>query len=528
MFQTRINIIIFSHNASLEEAANAVQSPESFDVQVRLLVDFSESACQDADILVYDLPESIPPKKLRSLCKERALLFLTISSDRLAGLDDCELSDADDWWERPLHPNLFTFRLTKFLQWIQMRKDYYLNRTYLDTVINSIPDLVWFKDLSGTHLKVNEAFCKMVDKPMDDVIGRGHCYIWNVSHDDPDSGEQICKQSEDTVVRQRKTCQFTEIVKSTHGMRQFKTYKSPYYDEDGTILGTVGIGHDITDLENLGTELEIFLQSMPFAILLCNEEGIIINGNKQAEEYFSSTREQLLGQPYEIWAERIFDQTKSVNSEGFVEAAVRHTSPARILEIHEAPIHDVFQNIVGRVCIYRDVTTERKLEKQILHNSNTDFLTGLYNRRCFYHYIRNNRGGKPISLLYADLDNFKKVNDTYGHKLGDQALIMAAGVLRECFSNEFVARIGGDEFLIAILGTCSLDDLEERAQHLIKRMVQTFQDTPELGDLSVSIGIAKTEDPAKDIDQLIQESDIALYEAKQSGKARYSVFSPPL
>lgn len=524
MLQTKINIIIFSHNSALEAAAQDVQPPESFDIQVRLFDDFSESACRDADILVYDLPDPLPAKKLRPLCKERALLFLTLSPGGLAELDDTALSDADDYWEKPLNPKLFTFRLTKFLQWIQTRREFYLNHTYLDTLINSIPDLVWFKDLSGSHLKVNEAFCRMVGKTMDDVIGQGHCYIWNVDPDDPESGELICKQSEDTVVQEQRTCQFTEKVKSSHGMRQFKTYKSPYYDEDGTILGTVGIGHDITDLENLGTELEIFLQSMPFAILLCNEEGVIINSNQQAEEYFGSERKQLLGQPYMAWAEQTFDQPKSVNSEGFVEAAVRGSSPLRILEIHEAPIHDVFQNIVGRVCIYRDVTTERKLEKQILHNSNTDFLTGLYNRRCFYHYIRNNRGGRPISLLYADLDNFKRINDTYGHKVGDQALVMAAGILRECFANEFIARIGGDEFLIASLDPCSLTDLEARAQHLIDRMIQSFKNTSPLSELSVSIGIAKTEDPAKDIDQLIQESDTALYEAKQMGKARYSVF----
>lgn len=524
MYQNKINITVFSSDRTLEESIGTVLPPQRLELQFLFLSEFSEDACRDADILVYDLPNPPAPSCLKSLCRKQSLLFYSVSREEMDALDAPTLEEADGWWERPLSSKILSFRLSKALKRIQMRKDYHLCRTYLDTVINSIPDLVWFKDLSGTHLKVNEAFCRTVGKSMDDIVGRGHCYIWNVSPDDPESGELICRQSEDIVIREKKTCQFTEKVKSAHGMCQFKTYKSPLYDEEGTLIGTVGIGHDITDLENMDTELEILLQSMPFSVLLCSETGIIINTNKKLEHIFGTEGENIIGLPYAVWSKRVFTDAKSVNSEGFVEAEVRNTEPPRILEIHESPIYDVFQNVVGHIYIYRDVTTERKLEAQILRNSNTDFLTGLYNRRCFYQYINHNRGEKPISLLYVDLDCFKKINDTYGHKLGDQALIITADVLRECFGSEFIARIGGDEFLIAILGACSIDSLKEQAQLLINRIRQTFTATPSLSTLSVSIGISKTDDPSKNIDQLIQESDAALYKAKQQGKSQYFIY----
>lgn len=75
------------------------------------------------------------------------------------------------------------------------------------------------------------------------------------------------------MLEERRTCLFDEMVKSKQGMRQFKTYKSPLFDDDGTILGTVGIAHDVTDLANMGAELEIFLRNMPFAILISGNDG---------------------------------------------------------------------------------------------------------------------------------------------------------------------------------------------------------------------------------------------------------------
>ena len=97
------------------------------------------------------------------------------------------------------------------------------------------------------------------------------------------------------MLEERRTCLFDEMVKSKQGMRQFKTYKSPLFDDDGTILGTVGIAHDVTDLANMGAELEIFLRNMPFAILISGNDGRIINVNAKFEEYFAAKEKNIVG-----------------------------------------------------------------------------------------------------------------------------------------------------------------------------------------------------------------------------------------
>ncbi|MCC8179257.1 MAG: GGDEF domain-containing protein [Cloacibacillus sp.] len=164
------------------------------------------------------------------------------------------------------------------------------------------------------------------------------------------------------------------------------------------------------------------------------------------------------------------------------------------------------------------------LEAQVLHDSNTDFLTGLYNRRYFYEYVNKNRGRRPICFIYIDLDNFKKVNDTHGHQAGDEALVATADILRSCFPDAFIARLGGDEFIISLIGDCEIAAVEKRAGSLLRNMNEAFSHHPLFNILSGSIGIARTEDPSVDIDTLLRQSDIALYEVKRGGRAGYCVF----
>ena len=98
------------------------------------------------------------------------------------------------------------------------------------------------------------------------------------------------------MLEERCTCLFDEMVKSKQGMRQFKTYKSPLLTTTGHPR-TVGIAHDVTDLANMGAELEIFLRNMPFAILISGNDGRIINVNAKFEEYFAAKEKNIVGKP---------------------------------------------------------------------------------------------------------------------------------------------------------------------------------------------------------------------------------------
>lgn len=526
MYQCKLQITVFSRDTMLAEVIRSIDPLEQFSHSVTVCGEYDPVSLETGHLVVWDLDRAVLPSSLRGGCRERAVLVYCGEKAWIDGLAPEELEAADEFWDHPLNGGRIRTCVKRILKQIKLDYDYYMTQTYLDTAIDSLPDMLWFKALDGTHVKVNRAFCSVVGKDREDVTGRDHCYIWGVSPDDFENGEASCRKSEEAVMRARRTLQFTEEVKCSRGMRQLRTYKTPVIDRDGeTILGTVGIGHDVTDLGNMSAEIEILLQSMPYAILLWNNRGRIINANAKLEEYFQTSKAQVLGKDYNEWIAEAFEEQRMINSEGFVEARVAlESGQGKMLEIHENSIYDIFHNVVGKLCIFRDVTVERNLERQILHSSNTDFLTGLYNRRCFYQYIHNNRGDRRVSLLYIDLDRFKEVNDTYGHQVGDAVLTRTAEALMESFHDDFVARIGGDEFLVARLGECSMDQLRQEADAFIKKIGAKFQSSEQMGTLSASIGIAQTDDPSVDIDLLLQHSDQALYRAKKEGRARYWVY----
>ena len=278
----------------------------------------------------------------------------------------------------------------------------------------------------------------------------------------------------------------------------------------------------------MGAELEIFLRNMPFAILISGNDGRIINVNAKFEEYFAAKEKNIVGKPYEEWKHVIQKSLCKTYGEGHFEIRLHGDGEERILEFHEEPIFDVFRNRVGQFCFCRDVTIERTFEHQIWISANTDALTGLYNRRFFYEYMNENRKENQLSLLYVDLDDFKKVNDAHGHHIGDGALELVARLMREAFPGDFIVRLGGDEFLICLVGERSLAFLEEKANRLLQSLLEAFQVSDYLRVMSASIGIASSADPGTKLDDLVRQSDIAMYAAKQSGKSRCCVYSPGL
>ena len=151
---------------------------------------------------------------------------------------------ADEIWLESA--NLDDFYFEKALNLIAERKEAWLQKTWLQTMINSSPDMIWFKDMDGLHLEVNDAFCEVVDKQKDDVRGKDHYYIWNIPKEIYEQTGYVCVQTEDDVVAARKTCLLDEEVMKADGkLSKLKTYKTPIFDGE-TIIGTVGIARDVT------------------------------------------------------------------------------------------------------------------------------------------------------------------------------------------------------------------------------------------------------------------------------------------
>lgn len=528
MYHCKLKINIFSTSSFLEEVLKKVPAKERFEHEFETLSSITLEKIKESNIAIIDVPSCYLPSQLREACEKENRLVYCLNKDE-TDLDLEAISQYfDDLWESPENAALTAFRFERLLTFIKSQKDLWLTENYLESGINSIPDLVWYKDVRGAHLKVNDAFCQAVGKTKKEVEGRGRYYIWDLKKEEYEKGEYVCLETEEIVLKERKTCLFDEKVKSKHGLRQFKTYKSPIFGDDGEPIGTVGVAHDVTNLENMGTEMEIILRSMPFSILVVGSDGLIINANERFEDYFKIKREEIVNHSYQEWRDKtLANSTLSENGKA-TEVVICKDGKECLLEIREEPIYDIFYNLAGRLYIYRDVTTERALEEQILYNSNTDFLTGLYNRRYFYEYVNQHRNNKPVSLIYVDLDHFKGINDSFGHQTGDEVLIATAELLKICFPEAFLTRLGGDEFLIMILGKCDISQLSMRVEWLLKEIDNKYLKTEKTSLPTASIGIAQTEDPDLSIDQLMRQSDLALYQAKQGGRNRYQIYTPDL
>jgi diguanylate cyclase (GGDEF)-like protein/PAS domain S-box-containing protein len=527
MYLCALKIFVIS---STKKAAEAIadlfhdaEPPEdcTFHLEAAAFGDTCDTG-NDSAVIIDSSVEEL--RRYKRLHNER-VVFLT-SAGAIPGLDSDTVSAVDDLWVTPdSQKNDASLLNAYFSKLLNAMKDSFDRRRMeicFTTVIDSLPDLVWFKDNDGAHLIVNNAFCGVVEKTKEQIYKQHHNYIWDVP--EGEDGEAVCRQSEDVVIKERKTCQFEENITTEDGSRQLVTYKSPLIDSDGTIFGTCGMGHDITDLRNTTKELRIIIDSIPFGVALEDDCKNVIAINKFLEKFFPNATESI-GHSFAEWSDKL-DKEKLCSEDSEDEYRIRLGGREHIMRLREEPVVDIFGETIGNIHFIRDVTMQYNYAQQNLKYANTDFLTGLHNRRSLFDHLTALDENSMLSLIMMDLDHFKSVNDTYGHAAGDNALEITARVLEECFPDGFIARLGGDEFLVALAGENELSHVEQRTQQLLDTLLTNYSTKEEFQALSASAGIVQERLPVcdiKSIENLIKRSDDALYTAKESGRARYCV-----
>ena len=193
-------------------------------------------------------------------------------------------NDIADLWIAPLSAAEASWRFNHWQRACKRYADSWETSQYLEATINSIPSLVWYKSEDGIHHKVNDAFCATVNKTKEQIQGRGHAYIWDVEADDP-----ACIESERQVMAVKSTVVTEETVQTSNGTRLLTTYKSPLYNIDGSVMGTVGVGIDVTqerayedEIVEKNHTMETIFTTMECGVITHSLDGTRLLGINQA------------------------------------------------------------------------------------------------------------------------------------------------------------------------------------------------------------------------------------------------------
>ncbi|MDX1695496.1 MAG: ABC transporter substrate-binding protein [Ketobacteraceae bacterium] len=287
-------------------------------------------------------------------------------------------------------------------------------------------------------------------------------------------------------------------------------------------------------LKASSNRLQTMFEYAPFSMIVLDERFGIQHWNRHAEQTFQ-------WQSQEVQGRSLPELVVPVNLRPEVEArlskVLRHNCPVTsenpnlrkdgeeiICEWTNAPFQDRHNQTRFIVCIARDITARRRLEQELEKAAHYDNLTGLANRRLILELLKNamataRRMDKKLAVLFLDLDDFKPVNDAYGHQLGDEVLITLArrlhGIVRE---SDFAGRLAGDEFLVILQDVHSREDAEKVARKIQDAVSEPCQFDAAIIHISVSIGIALYPDDGETLDGLVMASDKAMYESKEDRK----------
>jgi len=204
----------------------------------------------------------------------------------------------------------------------------------------------------------------------------------------------------------------------------------------------------------------------------------------------------------------------------------------RWVEVSEGPVLDASGKVIGIEGIVHDVTDRKMMEEKLLLLATTDGLTNLYNRIHFNELLENEvkratRYTTPLSILMLDIDNFKKVNDTYGHQAGDAYLVALASLMRDLSrAADTCARYGGEEFIIILPQTTAENAMDFAARLRQKVEELTVQYNNQVIQCTVSIGINSLSlREEKETEELLRGVDSALYAAKERGRNSVVLYS---
>lgn len=411
----------------------------------------------------------------------------------------------------------------------------------LQNIISTVPVRIFWKDKYLYYRGCNELFLHDADLArIEDIIGKKDTDLVWAEHADEfiQDDLQVMKTKNPIVNRVERQGDMYVLVN-----------KAPLFDEEHNIIGMIGSYTDIT----LQRKAELYLKEneQRFRELMHSLPNISIQGydkdrkviywNRQSEILYGYSEEEALGRKLE---ELIIPEVMRDRVIADIENWINNNKPIPALELtlrkkdgSEVLVYSSHVLLRSQekepeiFCIDIDLTHQKEAEQALERLANQDLLTQLPNRHYFFHHAKAlinkaERNHSEFALLFLDLDDFKMINDTYGHDYGDGVLIEAAARLRSSLRDyDFVARYGGDEFIVTI----EYEDGDEMIEKIAQKIINTLKEPISIKNTSLqigsSVGISLYPKDSSELLTLLKYADVAMYNAKEGGKNRYNYYS---
>jgi diguanylate cyclase (GGDEF)-like protein/PAS domain S-box-containing protein len=408
-------------------------------------------------------------------------------------------------------------------------------------MLDAIPHAVFFKDREGRYGLYNRAW--------EDLWANGENWVGRSTREL--LGEELAREHaerERALLERPASTTYEMSVPMPGGeQRQMLYNKVSFVDQRGEVAGLIGVVTDVTRYKETERALEasearfrVLTESSLDLISVVDESGRIV--------YQSPALRHLLGfEPADTVGKNVSELVHPDDLEHLMSAFRRiietrqSSEPVEFRIRHRDGMWRTFEslgtNCLGNPHIHgvvfnsRDVTDRKVIQQRIQHLAYHDNLTGLPNRsllqdRLAHSIARAERTGRKVAVLFIDLDNFKNINDTLGHDVGDELLRQVSRRLSECVRLEdTIARQGGDEFIVL------LDSLEDSrgasvvAQKVLNSLRQAFLLSGTEQHVSGSVGISLYPEDGRDPQTLMKNADTAMFHGKSLGKNTYQYFT---
>lgn len=403
----------------------------------------------------------------------------------------------------------------------------------VDALLEAAPVPLFVKDADGQYIAVNDAFARLTGIGRADMLRRTAFALTS-----PDMAREHVGQDR-AVMEREGSVRYEAPVRTAEGaMRMVNLTKAAFRDQGGNPIGIVGAIHELTETRPNEERLEAILEQSPIGVSVSRrDDGRIVFVNTRFAELIGLPREKLIGsraRDYYLDSHqrlRVLERLRGGGGVTNMEVQFKRADGSpfwTLFTVNQAVIQGVPVNLAW---IY-DYTERRSMEEALRDMASRDPLTGIYNRRSFMELARSqlaraHRFHEPLSVFVLDVDHFKRINDTFGHATGDDALRMVAAgcqaILREY---DLLGRLGGEEFVVVLPGATA-DESRVVAERVRRHLARMPIEAPDgTFRLTASIGIAGLEGATDTLERAIHRADLALYRAKHLGRNRVAVFEP--